>query len=57
MFRAIRIEKKLDLLLYRQTMMEIFLQNNLSFERCKKIENKWNKLWHDIMEKKNETKE
>ena len=53
MFRRRRMEKKIDLLLQRQTfMMEIILQTHLSYEGCKKIEKKWNKLWYDIMEGK-----
>ena len=53
MFRRRRIEKKINLLLQRQTMMmEIILQNHLSYEGCKKIEKKWNKLWDEIMEGK-----
>lgn len=51
MFRKRRIEKKLDLLLHRQTMMmKIILQTHLSYEGCKKIEKKWNELWYKIME-------
>lgn len=53
MFRKRRIEKKLDLLLQRQTMMmENILQTHLSYEGCKKIEKKWNELWYKIMEEK-----
>lgn len=53
MFRKRRIEKKIDLLLQRQTMMmEIILQTHLSYEGCKKIEKKWNGLWYDIMDGK-----
>lgn len=53
MFRKRRIEKKIDLLLQRQTMiMEIILQTHLSYEGCKKIEKKWNDLWDKIMENK-----
>ena len=48
-----KLDKKLDLLLQRQTMMmEIILQIHLSYEGCKKIEKKWNKLWYKIMEGK-----
>lgn len=54
MFRKRRIEKKIDLLLQRQTMMMgIILETHLSYEGCKKIEKKWNKLWNEIMEGKN----
>lgn len=54
MFHKRRIEKKIDLLLQRQTMMmEIILETHLSYEGCKKIEKKWNKLWDEIMEEKN----
>ena len=54
MFRKRRIEKKIDLLLQRQTMMMgIILETHLSYEGCKKIEKKWNKLWGEIMEEKN----
>lgn len=53
MFRKRRIENKINLLLQRQTMMmEIILQTHLSYEGCKKIEKKWNKLWYEIMEGK-----
>ena len=49
-----KLNKKLDLLLQRQTfMMEIILQTHLSYEGCKKIEKKWNKLWYESMEGKN----
>lgn len=49
-----KLNKKLDLLLQRQTfMMKIILQTHLSYEGCKKIEKKWNKLWYEIMEEKN----
>lgn len=45
-----KLNKKLDLLLQRQSMMmEIILQTHLSYEGCKKIEKKWNKLWDEIM--------
>lgn len=48
-----KLNKKLDLLLQRQTfMMEIILQTHLSYEGCNKIEKKWNKLWYKIMEGK-----
>lgn len=48
-----RLNKKLDLLIQRQTfMMEIILQAHLSYEGCKKIEKKWNDLWYKIMESK-----
>lgn len=48
-----KLNKKLDLLLQRQCMMmEIISQTHLSYEGCKKIEKKWNKLWYKIMEKK-----
>ena len=49
-----KLNKKLNLLLERQTMMmEIILQTHLSYEGCKKIEKKWNGLWYEIMEEKN----
>ena len=49
-----KLDKKLNLLLERQTMMmEIILETHLSYEGCKKIEKKWNELWHEIMEGKN----
>lgn len=48
-----KLNKKLDLLLQRQTfMMEIILQTHLSYEGCKKLEKKWNDLWYKIMEDK-----
>lgn len=50
-----KLNKKLDLLLERQTMMMgIILQTHLSYEGCKKIEKKWNKLWYKIMEEKDD---
>ena len=49
-----KLNKKLDLLLKRQTMMmSIMLQTHLAFEGCKKIEKQWNKIWYEIMEGKN----
>lgn len=49
-----KLNKKLNLLLERQTMMmEIILQTHLSYEGCKKIEKKWNELWYETMEEKN----
>lgn len=48
-----KLNKKLDLLLQRQCMMmEVISQTHLSYEGCKKIEKKWNKLWYEIMEGK-----
>ena len=53
MFRMRRMEKKLDLLLQRQSMMmEILLSTHLTYEGVKKVEKKWNKLWYKIMEGK-----
>ena len=55
MFRMRRMEKKLDLLLQRQSMMmEILLSTHLAYEGVKKIEKKWNKLWYKIMEGKDD---
>lgn len=49
-----KLNKKLDLLLKRQTfMMEIILHTHLSYEDRKRMEKKWNKLWYEIMEEKN----
>lgn len=46
-----KLNKKLNLLLERQTMMmEVILQTHLSYGGCKKVEKKWNKLWYGIME-------
>lgn len=48
-----KLNKKLDLLLQRQNfMMEIILQTHLSYDGCKKLEKKWNDLWHKVMEGK-----
>lgn len=45
-----KLNKKLDLLLKRQTMMmEILLSTHLTYDGVKKIEKKWNKLWYEIM--------
>ena len=53
MFRKRRIEKKIDLLLQRQSMMmEILLSTHLTYEGVKKVEKKWNNLWYKIMEGK-----
>lgn len=53
MFRKRRIEKKLDLLLQRQSMMmSIILSTHLTYDRAKQVEKKWNKLWYKIMEGK-----
>ena len=53
MFRKRRIEKKLDLLLHRQSMMmEFILCAHLEYDKAKKFEKKWNKLWNKIMEGK-----
>lgn len=49
-----KLNRKLDLLLQRQTlMMSIILQVHLSYEGRKKVEKKWNKLWYEIMEEEN----
>lgn len=51
MFRMRRVEKKIDLLLQRQTMMmSIILSTHLTYDGVKKVEKKWNKLWYKIME-------
>jgi len=48
-----KLNRKLDLLLQRQTlMMAIILQVHLSYDGCKEVEKKWNKLWYEIMEAK-----
>lgn len=48
-----KLNKKLNLLLQRQSlMMSVLLQTHLSYDGCKKIEKKWNKLWDEIMEGK-----
>ena len=52
-----KLNKKLDLLLQRQTfMMEIILQTHLSYGGCKKLEKKWNDLWYKIMDDKDMVK-
>lgn len=57
MFRAKRIEKKIDLLLQCQSMMmSIILSTHLEYDRVKKIEKKWNKLWYKIMEGKDDSR-
>lgn len=51
MFRMRRIEKRIDLLLQRQSMMmSIILSTHLTYDGAKKVEKKWNKLWYEIME-------
>ena len=58
MFRKRRIEKKIDLLLQRQSMMmEILLSTHLTYDGVKKVEKKWNKLWYKIIEEKNGERE
>ena len=53
MFRKRRIEKKLDLLLQRQTMMmELFTSVYCDYRQKKKITRIWNNLWYKIMEGK-----
>lgn len=48
-----KLNKKLDLLLQRQSMMmEIILSTHLAYDGVKKVEKKWNKLWYKIMEGK-----
>lgn len=48
-----KLSKKLDLLLKRQTMMmDVILAAHLTYDGCKKMEKKWNKLWYKIMEGK-----
>lgn len=48
-----KLNKKLDLLIHRQTMMmEIILSTHLTYDGCKKIEKKWNNLWYEIMGEK-----
>lgn len=50
-----KLNKKLDLLLQRQTMMmEIILSIHLTYDGCKKIEKKWNDLWYKVMEDEND---
>ena len=53
MFRKRRIEKKIDLLLQRQSMMmKIILCTQLEYDEVKKLEKEWNELWHKIMEER-----
>ena len=53
-----KLDKKLNLLLERQTMMmEIILETHLSYKGCKKIEKQWNELWYKIMEDENGERE
>lgn len=55
MFRKRRIEKKIDLLLQRQSMMmEFILCAHIEYDKAKKFEKKWNKLWYKTMEGKDD---
>lgn len=46
-----KLNKKLDLLLQRQTiMMDVLAATELSDSGRKRLVKKWNKLWDDIME-------
>ena len=45
------LNKKIDLLIVRQNFLaKTIFCTSLSFERAKKMEEKWNKLWKEIME-------
>ena len=53
MFGRRKLNKKLDLLLHRQSMMMKFiLCAHIEYDKAKKFEKKWNKLWYKIMEDK-----
>ena len=48
-----KLNKKLDLLIHRQNMLAtIVFKAQLTMEGQKKMEKKWNDLWHKIMEGK-----
>lgn len=50
-----KLNKKLDLLLQRQTMLAtVVFKTQLTGEGQKKMEKKWNDLWYKIMEEENE---
>lgn len=50
-----KINKKLDLLIHRQNMLAtVVFKAQLNMEGQKKMEKKWNDLWHKIMEKEND---
>lgn len=49
-----KLNKKLDLIIMRQNFLaECILCQFYTYDGCKKIEKKWNKLWYEIMEGKN----
>lgn len=48
-----KLNKKLDLLLQRQSMLAaVVFKTQLTREGQKKMEKKWNNLWHKIMDNK-----
>lgn len=48
-----KLNKKLDLLLQRQTMLAtVVFKTQLTGEGQKKMEKKWDDLWYKIMENK-----
>lgn len=48
-----KLNKKLDLLIYRQNFLAtIIIKMNFDYDEQKKIEKKWNDLWHKIMDDK-----
>lgn len=49
-----KLNKKLDLLIYRQNFLAtVVFAANFDYDQRKKLEKKWNKLWHETMEEKN----
>lgn len=53
-----KLNKKLDLLLQRQTMMmEVLSAAELNHSGRKKLAKRWNELWYEIMEGNNGERE
>lgn len=49
-----KLNKKLNLLLHRQNMLAtVLFKSQLTMEGQKKMEKKWNDIWHKIMEEDN----
>lgn len=48
-----KLNKKLDLIMVRQNFLaECIFCQFYTYDGAKKMEKKWNKIWHDIMEGK-----
>lgn len=49
-----KLNKKLDLIIFRQNFLAtVIFASNFDYDQRKKLEKKWNKVWHDVMERDN----